>query len=555
MTSKRHVLGMSEFKYTDGIEIEQYLIELLKASTDLSSQSWLHSSLYGNWPLKYHLSPERANLLRPFSFAGLDVLEIGAGFGAISRLIAERANFLTAMDGSARRLEGLQMRLRDLHNWETNCCNLSSFLVERKYDAVLSIGVLEYAQMYLEVPSTVDPFGEFIRIAKSNLNANGVLVLAIENKLGAKYLSGCNEDHTGRPADGVCGYPQFKKGPRTFSKFEIQSMLEAAGFEAIQFYYPFPDYKLPNSILSESFLNDYPKISANLATNVGFVNYGTERLRFFPDLLSCRSFADARLLGEHSNSFLVFASPKRESSVLNSMTKNFSRTTLAYRFDSFRSFTKETRFSLDKGTLISKSEILRAPGGADALGSLERPKLSVTFLATTDYCDETGENLSYLLASHSFFSGWSVFITELESFLKWTISNFSNEMRLPGSALEAVFWKAKKIREGTYVLSDQNVQLDSSFPVSWLILRNIRGLQNVLNLRAKIKGFETFEELYKILCKRLGVSPQLAVDVEMESVYFQTVECVGEPSQCNTENLTFSLREPLNKIEFPISRG
>ena len=86
--------------------------------------------------------------------------------------------------------------------------------------------------------------------ARRLLAHNGVLLLAIENQLGLKYVSGYYEDHYGKPLVGIEDY-LADRGVRTFGRGELSELLHAAGLAAMHWYYPFPDYKLPTSIYSD----------------------------------------------------------------------------------------------------------------------------------------------------------------------------------------------------------------------------------------------------------------------------------------------------------------
>ena len=80
-----------EIQYSDGPEVEAVVLELLRRQQDLGSDAAIGGEHYESWPVRYHLSPERANLVRHMEWSGFDVLELGAGMGAVSRYVAERA--------------------------------------------------------------------------------------------------------------------------------------------------------------------------------------------------------------------------------------------------------------------------------------------------------------------------------------------------------------------------------------------------------------------------------------------------------------------------------
>ena len=73
--------------------------------------------------------------------------------------------------------------------------------IDEKFDYVLLIGVLEYAQV---INKSKDSFVELLEKAKSFLrNDDSKLIIAIENKFGLKYWCGASEDHTGVPFDSI----------------------------------------------------------------------------------------------------------------------------------------------------------------------------------------------------------------------------------------------------------------------------------------------------------------------------------------------------------------
>ena len=51
---------------------------------------------------------------------------------------------------------------------------------------------------------------------KKHLHAGGRIVIAIENRMGLKYLAGCREDHLGTYFSGIEGY-NSESVARTFT--------------------------------------------------------------------------------------------------------------------------------------------------------------------------------------------------------------------------------------------------------------------------------------------------------------------------------------------------
>lgn len=236
------------FRYSEGESVERKTLDLLRATKDrnLFSQELLKQ--IDSWPTLYHFSPARHNLLRHLSIdRSHSVLELGAGCGAITRQLGEAAGEVWAVEGGPTRAACAAARTADLSNVRVFCSDFQAIEFGRSFDVVTLIGVLEYSPVFFR---TDDPFLDCLRLARAALRPGGVLLLAIENQLGLKYLLGSPEDHTGKPYDGV--QDLYKPaGVRTVGRAELSRLLTAAGFPATAFQYPFPDYKLPQWVFTE----------------------------------------------------------------------------------------------------------------------------------------------------------------------------------------------------------------------------------------------------------------------------------------------------------------
>ena len=110
----------SSIAYSDGDEVEQRIGNIIGQATDISVLSTELSQKFTDWASLYHLSSSRANILRPMEsiLKGADVLEIGAGCGAITRYLGEIGANVVALEGSLRRAAIARSRTRDLDNVE-----------------------------------------------------------------------------------------------------------------------------------------------------------------------------------------------------------------------------------------------------------------------------------------------------------------------------------------------------------------------------------------------------------------------------------------------------
>jgi SAM-dependent methyltransferase len=184
--------------YLDGAE--QYLVEGLQRISDRSIGSAELAAIVRDWPTEYHLSPFRTTIFDCLGVTdeSLRVLELGCGCGAITRWLGERCGEVHAIEGNAARALAARTRCADLTGVQVYVGNFSELDEREGFDVVTLIGVLEYGHLYHPVernrPAAAAAAG--LRQARDALRSDGVLVLAIENQLGIKYLNGAREDHS-----------------------------------------------------------------------------------------------------------------------------------------------------------------------------------------------------------------------------------------------------------------------------------------------------------------------------------------------------------------------
>lgn len=282
--------------YSDG-NIEDYLLKYFKKASELERK---HQKIaFNSWKQEYYLSPLRHNLLKWLEVnSNLRALEIGCGCGAMTGLLCDKFEQVTAIEYSYKRAQITAYRHKDRNNLEIIAGSLLDFNPRHKYDYIIAIGVLEYAEKFY---AKNNPYISFMHKIESMLNDNGTIIIAIENKIGLKYFAGAPEDHSGVRFESIYDYPGNSKA-KTFCKRELEKILFNAGIKSLYWYYPFPDYKIPHSIVSDDIClkeND-PIFSVNSK------NSNNENEYIFKEGRARSTLYKSGAFGEFANSFLIF---------------------------------------------------------------------------------------------------------------------------------------------------------------------------------------------------------------------------------------------------------
>lgn len=287
-------------EYSDG-DSEDALLKLFKTGdAEKRREELLNSD--PEWRLKYHIAYARENLLNWYDFkAGSSLLEVGSGCGALTGVFLKRCGQVDAVDISPRRSLINAYRHKNFKNLKIIIGNIQNLASRHKYDYATSVGVLEYSGRFID---SNQPYYDFLLYLNKLVKPGGTLILAIENKLGIKYWSGSREDHMGQLFSSVEGYPH-DVGIKTFGKKELKQMLARTGFSSTEFYYPFPDYKMPTDIYSDEEL----PISESSHFGDMFPTPSPDQPReyLFAEDLAMKELSKNGLFSEFSNSFLVFA--------------------------------------------------------------------------------------------------------------------------------------------------------------------------------------------------------------------------------------------------------
>lgn len=464
-------LNFEGIAYSDGDEFEGRIMRLLEESQDRSVFSPELAAACVDWPSYYHLSSTRSNILRPFEerLNGADVLEVGAGCGAITRFLGESGANVCALEGSRRRARVARLRTADLRNVTVVSDNFESFTTERKFDVVTFIGVLEYANQFVQGDN---PAAAMLQRARSMLKPGGVVVIAIENQLGLKYFAGAPEDHVARRMFGIENR-YSSDGVRTYGRQDFTRLIAGAGFSGIRFYAPFPDYKFPVTIFSEEGMDGELDVVSMVRGSLFADRQLTNFLSF--DLARAWEVVVKNKLGmDVANSFLVIASAGELP----------ASSALAWHYSTGRAagFCKTLSFERTPGGEIQVLPRLVSTARSRCVD----PELSIELPTQMPYV--RGTPLSHDLTTLLTTDGWSVeevaasvnrFLRIAEGVMKQdgiSVSLSSAEVQVPGLYIDLIPQNVLQSESGEFHLIDREWVYHGTVTVSWLVFRAFSAL-------------------------------------------------------------------------------
>lgn len=210
-----------------------------------------------HWLYRIVTDPSRTSFIDRLLPAGRGpVLDIGAGWGQVARPLAATRP-VVALEPVAGRMAFIQAAaIQDGVKDQLACIEADYFEIgfTTPFEVICAIGVLEWAGAYQSAGDPQEHQRAFLRKARGELAAGGTLVIGIENRLGLKYLLGCPDDHLGLAHLACLPAAQAREQSRksrghpllsfTYSLVELEQLLRDSGFQRMDFFAAFPDYKL-----------------------------------------------------------------------------------------------------------------------------------------------------------------------------------------------------------------------------------------------------------------------------------------------------------------------
>lgn len=246
------------------------------------------------WEVFYQLSDMRTGLLGWYDFPeNAEVLELGCGFGPLTGLLCDKAAHVVAMDHSMFRAHTATKRWKDRENLDIYASSLWNMPFRRKFDVIIMVDV--FAGLG-DGSTEHEPYVKYLKYLQEFLSPHGRVLIAVDNRLGLKFFCGAKDPYTGEPFGELGG--GTGKGC-LFSRKELDSIVAEAGFTHRKFYYPLPDFRIPQAIFTDDHL---PKRTINDE----FLPYDTDGdTRVLSELSLYGEVIDNGMFPMMANSFLL----------------------------------------------------------------------------------------------------------------------------------------------------------------------------------------------------------------------------------------------------------
>ena len=193
----------------------------------------------------YHLSDLRLGVFAWYDFLPkAHLLEIGAGFGALTGFFCGKCEKVSVVEESLYRAESIYERYKDLDNLSIYAGSVQQIPFQEKFDYIV------YNQTSLDA-MTEENSVSILKYLSTLLTSNGVLLIIADNRYGLKYMCGEKNYGSSLPFSGI---NKMNSGSLLHSKAELEQIVSKAGFLKKKFYYPLPDAHFPQLIYTDDYL-------------------------------------------------------------------------------------------------------------------------------------------------------------------------------------------------------------------------------------------------------------------------------------------------------------
>lgn len=184
-----------------------------------------------------------SNIVKWYDFeSDKNALVIGDETGKVTSYLSKKLNQVTVLEEEKVAYNNLVAEAMVSNNITVINKNILNAELKDKFQYIIILGTLQFKN-----EDSINT--EIIKKAKSCLNDNGTVLLAINNAISLKFLSELEVNHG--EIEGI-------------TKYRLENILQNSGFANYKFYYPLPDYKKANVIFTDDYMPTITRLERNL---------------------------------------------------------------------------------------------------------------------------------------------------------------------------------------------------------------------------------------------------------------------------------------------------
>ncbi len=291
----------------------------------------------------YHLSTQSQNILNWYPFQKeMKVLEIGGNLGELTGILCEQCHDVTTIEPDLAKARLLAKRHETQENLEVVVGNLENIQLDQKFDIITLIGIIPKMKQLMNRNCTLIECMQFL---ETHLTENGKFLIAVDNKFGLRYFAGNPENIFHEKFESLIGYSNRQEKVETFTKVSLEQMLQTNGYTT-NFYYPLPDYRLPNVIFTDKELPKYNSVDKYNPYYTDKSDTIINEIDVFREILK----TDENMFPFFANSFFLEVSRKQQEQLYKYISFNNMRK------QQYRLITKITKDYVEKQIVSKEAE-------------------------------------------------------------------------------------------------------------------------------------------------------------------------------------------------------
>lgn len=268
----------------------------------------------------YYLSSTSQNILNWYPFKKEStVLEIGGDLGQLTQVFISKCKEVTTIEPNLIKAKTISKRYEKIENLEIIVGDFKQIQFNKKFDYIVFIGGIGRVK---EIMGQDMKLTKIIKTLAPYLKEDGKFLIAVDNKFGLRYFAGNPDNILNEKFKSMIGYNDEPEKIETFTKSRLERKFKEIGY-CVNFYYPLPDYKMPNVIFSDKQLPKYNSIDK-------YNSYVTEK----SDIIMNEIDVFREILKNDENMFPFFA-----NSFLLEVSKN--EIPIQYKYISFNNIRRE----------------------------------------------------------------------------------------------------------------------------------------------------------------------------------------------------------------------